>query len=50
MLFDLYSKSLAKNLSFDNERPVFRVFLEEFEISETPITEYQFLQFILANG
>ena len=44
------SKSLAKYLSFDNERPVFRKFLEEFEISETPITEYQFLQFILANG
>ena len=49
-LFIQGSRVSADYLSFDNERPVFRKFIEDFYISDTPITEYQFLQFILDSG
>ena len=44
------SRNSSHYLSFDNERPSFRKYLEDFYISEYPITEYQFLQFILEGG
>jgi ergothioneine biosynthesis protein EgtB len=44
------SKNSSYYLSFDNERPAFRKYLEDYYISEYPITEYQFLQFILEGG
>jgi gamma-glutamyl hercynylcysteine S-oxide synthase len=44
------SRVSSDYLSFDNERPAFRKIIEDFSMSETPITEYQFLQFILDDG
>mgnify|MGYP001275024966 CR=1 FL=1 len=44
------SRNSNNYLSFDNERPAFRKYLDDFSISEYPITEYQFLDFILEGG
>ena len=35
---------------FDNETPSFLVKINEFKVSKYPITEYQFLEFVLDNG
>lgn len=37
-------------LIFDNEKPCFESHVNNFEISQYPITEFQYLQFILNNG
>lgn len=37
-------------LIFDNEMPNFSKSLDSFKISKYPITEYQFLQFVIAGG
>jgi len=37
-------------LSFDNERPAFKKVIKDFSISKYPVTEHQFLQFILDGG
>ena len=37
-------------LIFDNEMPFFQKNIKNFKISKYPITEYQFLQFIINNG
>ena len=37
-------------LIFDNEKPCFESYVNNFEISQYPITEFQYLQFILNNG
>ena len=44
------SKNNSYYLSFDNERPAFEKVIKEFCISKYPVTEHQFLQFILDNG
>ena len=35
---------------FDNETPSFLIKINEFKVSKYPITEYQFLEFVLDNG
>ena len=44
------SRSNSYYLSFDNERPVFRKYVDSFQMSKYPITESQYLRFILAGG
>ena len=44
------TNELINKLTFDNEMPEFCVNVESFEISKHCITEYQYTQFILANG
>jgi iron(II)-dependent oxidoreductase len=38
------------HLTFDNEKPCFSQQIKDFQISQYPITEFQYLQFILDNG
>jgi iron(II)-dependent oxidoreductase len=43
--------NINKNkLAFDNETPSFLVKIKKFKVSKYPITEYQFLEFVLDNG
>ena len=44
------SRSNSYFLSFDNERPVFRKYVDSFQMSKYPITERQYLQFVLEGG
>tara|TARA_B110000908_G_C10264915_1_gene462810 strand:- start:2755 stop:4107 length:1353 start_codon:yes stop_codon:yes gene_type:complete len=38
------------NFTFDNEMPSFFTNVDDFKVSKYPITQYQYLQFIKANG
>lgn len=49
-LFWLGCSSTDNGFAFDNEKPAHQVFLQDYEIDRTPISNREFLEFIRAGG